>query len=137
MSYWLIRSPYKHRGWDDALVRGVFQLYGIRSPEACSNIRKMKPSDRVLYYHSRSGRALFGVMTVVCAPYPDPTSAQGAWLAVDCTPEETFLVPVKLSKLRRIEALADCPLLTRPRLSVARLSAKHFKIAMREGAQHD
>jgi predicted RNA-binding protein with PUA-like domain len=133
MKFWLIRSPYKRRNWDDVLVRASFQLYGVRSPEARNNIRQMQPGDQVVYYHGPSGRALFGIMTVSKPAYPDPTSANTDWLAIDFVPDITFATPVKLSSLRKIEALADSPLLTRPRLTVAKISAKLFKLICGEG----
>jgi len=30
MKYWVVRSPFKTRTWEDTLMAGVFSLYGIR-----------------------------------------------------------------------------------------------------------
>jgi len=45
-NYWLIRSPYQHKTWDDVLMRNLFRLQGIRNPEASKNIGMMKAGDK-------------------------------------------------------------------------------------------
>ena len=42
MKYWFIRSPFKTRKWEDILMSGVFNLYGIRNYSAKNNIAKIK-----------------------------------------------------------------------------------------------
>ena len=48
-------------------------------------------------------------------------------MSIDALPIKTFDPEITLEKLKTIEALADCPLLTSPRLSVAKLSEQQFK----------
>ena len=59
-------------------------------------------------------------------PYAAPTANESKWMAVDAMPTKTFDPPLTLGVLKSIQALENCPLLTRPRLSVAEISQEHF-----------
>ena len=127
MNYWLIRSPYQHRAWDDCLMRNLFRLQGIRNAEASKNIGQMRVGDQVLYYNNIGEKAIHGVLEISKPPYADPTANEAKWMAIDAIPIQTFDPPINLETLKAKEALADCPLLTRPRLSVAQLTDEQFK----------
>ncbi len=81
INYWLIRSPYQNRTWDDCLMRNLFRLQGIRNTEAARNIGRMQPGDQVLFYNNIGERAVFGILEVSVKPYTDPTSNESCWLA--------------------------------------------------------
>ena len=127
MRYWLIRSPYKHRTWDDVLMRNLFRLQGIRNAEASKNIAQMRIGDQALFYNNIGDKAIDGILEISHAPYPDPTANESKWMAVDATPVQTFASPITLDTLKATETLAECPLLTRPRLSVAKLTDEQFQ----------
>ena len=123
---WLIRSPYQHRTWDDVLMRNLFRLQGIRNPESARNIGRMQPGDQALYYDNIESKGVFGILEISAKPYPDPTSNESCWTAIDAIPLKTFDPPVSLEALKAAPVMASCPLLTRPRLSVAELTLEHF-----------
>jgi predicted RNA-binding protein with PUA-like domain len=125
--HWLIRSPYQHRTWDDVLMRNLFRLQGIRNTEAARNIGKMQPGDLALYYDNIESKGVFGILEISVKPYPDPTSKESCWTAIDAIPLKTFDPPITLESLKAIPELASCPLLTRPRLSVTALTPEHFQ----------
>jgi predicted RNA-binding protein with PUA-like domain len=127
IQYWLIRSPYQHRTWDDVLMRNLFRLHGIRNPEAARNIGRMKVGDLALYYDNIESKAVFGILEISVKPYPDPTSNESCWTAIDAIPLKTFDPPVSLEAIKAASVMASCPLLTRPRLSVAELTPEHFQ----------
>jgi len=126
IQHWLIRSPYQHQTWDDVLMRNRFRLQGIRNPEAARNIGRMKPGDQVLFYNNIGQCAVHGLLEISTKPYTDPTANESRWTAIDAIPIKTFDPPVTLEALKSIQALENCPLLTRPRLSVAEISQEHF-----------
>ena len=126
-NYWLIRSPYQHKTWDDVLMRNLFRLQGIRNSEASKNIGKMKVGDQALYYNNIGEKAIYGLLEINKAPYADPTANEAKWMAVDAIPIQTFDSEITLERLKAVEGLADCPLITRPRLSIARLSEADFE----------
>jgi predicted RNA-binding protein with PUA-like domain len=127
IQYWLIRSPYQHRTWDDVLMRNLFRLHGIRNPEAARNIGRMKVGDLALYYDNITIKGAFGILEISSKPYPDPTSNESCWTAIDATPQSTFDPPVLLETIKASNILADCQIITRPRLSVAELSIAHYQ----------
>lgn len=126
IQYWLIRSPYQHRTWDDCLMRNLFRLQGIRNAEASKNIGQMRVGDQALYYNNIGEKAIHGVLEIKKPPYADPTANEAKWMAVEALPIKTFSPTISLETLKANPALADCPLITRPRLSVAKLSKDYF-----------
>jgi predicted RNA-binding protein with PUA-like domain len=137
MNYWLVKSPFRTRSWQDVLVKGVFKLYGIRNHQSKNNISKMKAGDKAFFYHGPSGKQIYGIMQVNKPAYPDPTTNALNWLAIDLEPVMTFDVPVRLEQIRSITDLQNIALLKQPRVSVASLTKKEFErisqIAIVEG----
>jgi predicted RNA-binding protein with PUA-like domain len=137
MNYWLVKSPFRTRSWQDVLVKGVFKLYGIRNHQSKNNISKMKTGDKALFYHGPSGKQIYGIMQVNKPAYPDPTTSNSSWLSIDFEPVRTFDVPVKLEQIRSIPDLQNITLLKQPRVSVAPLTKKEVEriahIAIVEG----
>lgn len=127
INYWLIRSPYQHKTWDDVLMRNLFRLQGIRNSEASKNIGLMRVGDKSLYYNNIGEKAIYGVLEISKSPYADPTANEAKWMAVNAIPIQTFDPEITLKCLKAVEDLADCPLITRPRLSIARLSEADFE----------
>ena len=126
MNYWLIRSPYQHKTWDDVLMRNLFRLQGIRNPEASKNIGLMRVGDQALYYNNIGEKAIYGLLEISKAPYADPTANEAKWFSVDAIPVQTFEPEITLDQLKTVESLSDCPVISRPRLSVAKLSEREF-----------
>lgn len=115
MNYWLIKSPFKTRGWQEVIMSGRFSLYGIRNYQARKNISEMQVGDIALFYHKK---AIYGEMQVVCTAYPDPTSSEN-WLAIDFIPVKTFKEPLEIEELKQNEAFQT--VFKQPRLSVVKL----------------
>lgn len=126
IQHWLIRSPYQHQTWDDVLMRNRFRLQGIRNPEASRNIGRMRPGDIALFYNNIGQCAIHGLLEISTKPYADPTANESRWTAIDSIPIQTFDPPLSLEGLKQNQTLASCPLITRPRLSVAELCEEHF-----------
>ena len=127
MNYWLIKSPFRTRSWPDVLVKGSFRLYGIRNHQAKNNISMMQQGDLALFYHSRSGKNVFGIMQVSKPPYQDPTTSAAHWLAIDFEPIKTFESPISLGQIKTEPTLQGIGLIKQPRLSVMRLSKNEFE----------
>jgi predicted RNA-binding protein with PUA-like domain len=123
MNYWLIKSPFKNRGWQEAVMSGKFSLFGIRSHIAKKNISEMEIGDKALYYHKKQ---VWGVMEVIKEPYPDPTSSEN-WLSVDFQPIKTSENPITLEQVKQNDILKNTAIIKQPRLSVVKLSEEEFK----------
>jgi predicted RNA-binding protein with PUA-like domain len=126
-NYWLIRSPYQHRTWDDVLLRNLFRLQGIRNAEASRNIGQMRVGDLALFYNNIGIKAIYGILEISKPSYVDPTTNEAKWMAVDAIPVQTFDPPIAQENLKGIGELAECSLLTRPRLSAAKVSPEEFQ----------
>lgn len=108
-------------------MRNLFRLHGIRNPDAARNIGRMKVVDFALFHDNIESKGVFGILEISAKPYPDPTSNESFWSAIDAIPLETFDPPVSLEAIKATPALESCPLITRPRLSVAELMPEYFQ----------
>jgi predicted RNA-binding protein with PUA-like domain len=122
MNYWFIKSPFKNRGWGDAILTGKFILYGIRNHQARKNISEMDIGDIAIYYHDRIA---LGLMEVITMPYIDPTSS-GNWLSIEFEPVKTFLHPLTLEDIKSNDILNKTAIVRQPRLSVVKLTEEEY-----------
>jgi predicted RNA-binding protein with PUA-like domain len=125
--YWLIKSEPSVYAYAQLERDGRTAWTGVRNFEARNNLRAMKPGDLCLYYHSNEGKAVVAVARVLSPPGEDPTAPGEDWASVDVGPVVALDTPVTLATVKATPALADFPLLTRGRLSVTPVSARHFQ----------
>lgn len=126
-AYWLIKSEPSVYAYAQLEADGETDWTGIRSFEARNNVRAMKPGDLALYYHSNEDKAVVGVAKVASLPGEDPTAPGEDWASVRMKAVKRLQRPVTLAEVKKDKALADFPLVTRSRLSVAKVTAAHFK----------
>jgi predicted RNA-binding protein with PUA-like domain len=91
----------------------------------------MRLGDRVLYYHSVTGKAVVGLAEVSRAAYPDPTATEGDWSCVDLRPVRALERAVTLDEIKAEPLLADIGLLRQSRLSVMPLGKPEFEAILR------
>jgi len=99
---------------------------GVRNFTARNNLRAMRKGDAVLFYHSVTDKAVFGIAKVIREAYPDPTVKEGDWSAVDLAPERALPKPVSLDEIKRNPKLKEMALLRLSRLSVQPVTAAQF-----------
>ncbi len=134
MNYWLVKSEPEAYAYADLVREGVGRWDGVRNYQARNHLRAMQPGDLVLFYHSVSTRAVVGYAEVVRAAYPDPTTDDDRWVAVDLRPCGAFARPVTLVDLKADPALRDLPLIRQSRLSVMPLPRAAFDQILAQGA---
>ena len=78
----------------------------------------MQIGDSVFFFQSQRDQAVMGLMEVTRTAYPDPTSADPAWLTCDFCPVRSFSPSLSLTAIRSGESCAASPLLRQPRLAV-------------------
>jgi len=127
MNYWLVKQEPEAYSWDQFCADGKTAWTGVRNYQARNNLRAMKVGDRVLYYHSVTGRAVVGIAKVVKAAYPDPTAKSGDWSCVDLAPERVLRKPVTLDAIKEEPSLSEIPLLRQSRLSVMPLEKEAYE----------
>lgn len=117
-AHWLVKSEPSTYAWERLVAEGRTRWDGVRNPAARQHLGAMKPGDLVLFYHSGEGKAVVGIARVAKEAYPDPTSADGKWLAVDVEPVKPLARPVTLAEIKAERSLAQLALVRQPRLSV-------------------
>ncbi len=134
MKYWLVKSePFKY-SWKKFNQDGRTFWDGVRNYQARNNLKEMKEGDLVLFYHSNEGKEVVGVAKVVKEHYPDPTTNDANWVAVDLMPVETLKKPVTLAQIRAETSLKNISLIRQARLSVMALKAEEFDKILEMGS---
>ena len=125
--YWLVKQEPEAYSWDDLVRDRGTEWTGVRNFQARNNLRQMKVGDLVLFYHSGEQKAVVGVAQVAKAGYPDPTSGDGDWVAVDIKPSKPLRGPVPLTTIKVTPELADMSLVRQSRLSVMPVTKEEFE----------
>ena len=74
MKYWLVKSEPNAWSWDEHVTAGIAEWDGVRSHQACNNMKAMKIGDRAFFYHSIKEKQVVGILEVAkeyyhCFPY--------------------------------------------------------------------
>ena len=127
MNYWLVKSEPESYSWDTFVKEKRAAWTGVRNFQARNNLRTMKRSDLVLFYHSVSDKQIVGVARVEKEAYADSTAKEGDWSCVDLVPLKALAKPVTLDQIKTDKVLAKMPLLKNSRLSVQPVNEGQFK----------
>src|SRR5436853_7925559 len=132
--FWMVKQEPETYSWDDFVRDGRTDWTGVRNFQARNNLRQMKLGDRVLFYHSGTGKCVVGVAEVAKAAYPDPTADDSQWVAVDLKPLKPLNEPVPLASIRYHPKLSNLPLIRQSQLSVMSLTKEEFDKIVGMGA---
>lgn len=128
--YWLVKSePFKY-SWDQFEKDKQTMWDGVRNYAARNNLRAMKAGEEVLYYHSNEGLEIVGIARVAKEAYPDPTTREEAWVAVDLKPYKKLKKPVPLHAIKKDPRLANMALIRLGRLSVQPVTEEEYRIIL-------
>src|SRR6266478_1603472 len=119
---WMVKQEPEAYSWDDLVRDGRTDWTGVRNFQARNNLRQMKVGDRVLFYHSGTGKCVVGIAEVAKAAYPDPSVDDPQWVAVDIKPVKPLKEPVPLASIRQSQ------------LSVMSLTKEEFETIVGMGA---
>ena len=129
--FWLVKQEPTAYSWADLAKDGKTQWTGVRNYTARNNLRAMAKGDAVLFYHSVVGKEIMGIARVLREAYPDPTSTEGDWSAVDLAPEKGLPRPVTLDEIKKNPKLKEMALLRLSRLSVQPVTSAQFDEILR------
>jgi predicted RNA-binding protein with PUA-like domain len=115
MARWLFKEEPTHYSFADLEREGGTVWDGVANPLALQNLRKARPGDRVLFYHTGKEKAVVGEAVIV-AGHADGKDQQQP--AVTVRAVRRLQHPVPLSRIKADPALADWELVRLPRLSV-------------------
>lgn len=126
MNFWLVKTEPETYSWKMFIDKGRDHWDGVRNFQARNNLKTMKTGDKVLFYHSGKERAVVGLARVIREAYPDPTTSDERWVAVDLEPERPLKNPVSLQQIKSDPALERIALVRHSRLSVMPLGEDEF-----------
>jgi predicted RNA-binding protein with PUA-like domain len=135
MNYWLVKFAPFRCSWPEILRDGKFEIYSVRNPQAANNLRLMRLSDQVLFYHSQEGNAIMGTMRVIEEAHQDKTTSDPRWVSVSFEPVLSFEEPVTLKQIKVINNFADLPLVKQPRLAVMPVEKGTFDVLVKMGSK--
>src|SRR5438876_7581549 len=124
---WMVKQEPETYSWDDFMRDGKTDWTGVRNFQARNNLRQMNVGDRVLFYHSGTGKCVVGIAEVARAAYPDPTADDSQWVAVDIKPVKSLKESVPLASIRYNPKLSNLPLIRQSQLSVMSLTKEEFE----------
>ena len=130
---WMVKQEPESYSWDDFVRDGRTDWTGVRNFQARNNLRQMKVGDRVLFYHSGTGKCVVGIAEVAKAAYQDPTANDAQWVAVDIKPIKPLDEPVPLAAIRYDSRLSNLPLIRQSQLSVMPLTREEFETIVTMG----
>lgn len=133
MQYWLVKSEPVSYSWDAFVKEKRTAWTGVRNFQARKNLQAMKQGDRVLFYHSGSGKEVVGIAEVAKEAYADPTAQEEDWSCVDLVPLQQLARPVTLEQIKADRKLAGMALVRQSRLSVAPVGRAQFDRMLRLG----
>lgn len=130
MKYWLIKSEPSVYAIETMEKDKKTVWDGIRNYQARNNLQAMSPGDLCLFYHSNEGKSIVGLAKVVKSAFPDPTTDDPAWMAVEVAFEEKFPVSISLDDIKKITGLQEMVLVKNSRLSVQPVRPEEFDLIM-------
>ena len=131
--FWLVKQEPETYSWDDFVRDGRTDWTGVRNFQARNSLRQMKAGDRVLFYHSGSGKCVVGIAEVAKAAYPDPTADDPQWIAVDLKPVKPLKECVTLEAIKANQKLNNMLLVRQSRLSVMPVTKEEFETIVKMG----
>ena len=133
--HWLVKQEPTKYPFAQLLRDKKTTWDGVRNPQARNNLAAMKKGDEVLYYHSNVGQEVVGRCTVAREAYPDPTTDDPRWVAVDLAAGKALTRPVTLAEIKADPALREVALIRQSRLSVMPLTKAEFDHIVRLGSR--
>jgi len=137
MALHLLQTEPDDYSWDDLERDGGTVWDGVSNPAACKQMRRVRPGDEALLYHTGSEKRIVGLAHVTSEPYEDPkhpgenSRGEIARPVFDIEPVKPASKEVTLADLKADDRFAEFALLTQPRLSVMPVPANLAKIIRR------
>jgi predicted RNA-binding protein with PUA-like domain len=127
MALWLFKQEPSCYSFADLERDGTTVWDGVSNALARQNLRKAKPGDRVLFYHTGKEKAVIGEMKVVGKPAADPNSDDPHSVVVKVKAVGRFPHPVSLATIKADKLLATWDLVRLPRLSVVPVTDEQWQ----------
>jgi predicted RNA-binding protein with PUA-like domain len=115
MTYFLAKTDPETYSIDDLARDGTTVWDGVRNAQAVQVIRRMRPGDQLLIYHSMGHAAIVGVAEIVSEPRDDPGDPRSA--VVDVRFARRLEPPITLREIKETRRFDEWSLIRQGRLS--------------------
>lgn len=127
MAFWLVKSDPETYSWEMLLKDKKTNWDGVRNYQARNNLALMKKDELVLFYHSQeNAKEIVGIAKVTKESFPDNTSEDPRWLAVELKAVKRMKNSVALSDIKKNPVLSNIGLIKQGRLSVMPVTEAEF-----------
>ncbi|SET18089.1 EVE domain-containing protein [Anaerobranca gottschalkii] len=126
MKYWLLKTEPDVYSIEDLKRDGRAMWDGVRNIKANNYIKKMEIGDYVFIYHTGKERSIVGIGKIVTSSYPDPTSDNPKFHAIDVEYVKRLVNPVTLKEIKESLSFTDWELVNLPRLSVMPVKVEYW-----------
>jgi predicted RNA-binding protein with PUA-like domain len=131
--YWLVKQEPDSYHWDDFMRDKRTSWEGVRNYQARNNLKAMQPGDQILFYASGDSKSVMGIAEVTQAAYPDKTTQEEGWVAVELKALKPLNTPVTLAQIKQEASLSTIALVRNSRLSVSSLTKDQFNTIVKLG----
>lgn len=131
--HWLVKQEPSAYSWDDFQKEKSTAWTGVRNYQARNHLSEMKRGDPVLFYHSVKEKAVVGTASVEKTAFPDETTEDPRWIAVQLKVGKSMKTPVTLEAIKEEPALKQIALIKQSRLSVMPLSDSEYQRILEMG----
>jgi len=125
MAMWLFKQEPTCYSFADLQRDGKTVWDGVSNSLARKNLRQVRPTDRVFFYHTGKEKAIVGEMRIVSDPRTEATDPKG--VVVDVAAVRLLPRPVTLAEIKADALLADWDLVRLSRLSVVPVTAAQWR----------
>ncbi|MFA6288791.1 MAG: EVE domain-containing protein [Opitutaceae bacterium] len=127
IQYWLVKTEPEAYSWETFVKDKRTAWTGVRNYQARNHLKAMRKGDRAFFYASVTTKAVLGLAEVTKPAFPDATTDEAGWVAVELKAAASLPRPVSLAQIKAEPSLKDISLLRQSRLSVMPLTAAEFK----------
>ncbi len=125
MKYWLLKTEPEDFSLNDLKTEGVSMWDGVRNLRANKYIREMEKGDKAFIYHTGKERQIVGIGVIVDKSYPDPTSNDPKFHAIDVS-YLNEIKPVTLKEIKGDPFFEQWELVRISRLSVMPVTKEYW-----------
>jgi predicted RNA-binding protein with PUA-like domain len=118
MARWLFKEEPTHYSFADLERDGSTAWDGVANALALQNLRRVRPGDRVLFYHTGKEKAVVGEAVIIAGSSAESGGKDEKQVVVTVQAVRRLHHPVSLSRIKADPTLADWELVRLPRLSV-------------------
>ena len=102
MRYWLLKTEPEDWSWKDQLnsKNQSAEWNGVRSYQACNNLKSMKKKDLCFFYHTGKEKRIVGIVKVIKEYFKDKSDKTNKFVSVIVHAEDELTKPVTLKEIK-------------------------------------